>query len=253
MNDVIQIDGYDVPLSGEAWAWAGDNAAAIKRFWARAHAEKPAMFNGDVLVLSDHAIGNGILTGCALTTDFASFLYWKDKGLPLDAGVRNVFGCAVVRSGDGHLLFGHMAPHTAGSGRVYPMAGTPDPSDASEGKLDLEGSIVRELKEESGLDAADATRSPGYLLVEDGGMCSLNAVFTFAPFRIAPTIGAYAATDEVWTSSDDGDGVAFAGAAWVLEKRSETFTGEILVQGRCDIAQVQEGRVDVHQFDESTS
>ncbi len=184
MNDVIQIDGYDVPLSGEAWAWAGDNAAAIKRFWARAHAEKPAMFNGDVLVLSDHAIGNGILTGCALTTDFASFLYWKDKGLPLDAGVRNVFGCAVVRSGDGHLLFGHMAPHTAGSGRVYPMAGTPDPSDASEGKLDLEGSIVRELKEESGLDVADATRSPGYLLVEDGGMCSLNAVFTFdAPSR----------------------------------------------------------------------
>ena len=50
--------------------------------------------------------------------------------------------------------------------------------------MDIEGSIVRELKEEAGLDAADAARAPGYLLVEEGGMCSLNAVFTFdAPSR----------------------------------------------------------------------
>jgi 8-oxo-dGTP pyrophosphatase MutT (NUDIX family) len=184
MHDVFQIDGYDLPLCDRPWAWADDNAAAIKRFWGKAQAEQPALFNGDVLVMADHALSDGALTGMTLTTDFASFLYWKDKGLPLDAGVRNVFGCAVVRSGDGHLLFGRMAPHTAASGRVYPMAGTPDPSDVSDGKLDLEGSIVRELKEESGLDAADAVRAPGYLLVEDGAMCSLNAVFTFdAPSR----------------------------------------------------------------------
>jgi 8-oxo-dGTP pyrophosphatase MutT (NUDIX family) len=119
-----------------------------------------------------------------LATDYASFLYWKDKKLPADAGVANVFGCAVVRSGDGHLLFGRMAAHTAASGRVYPMAGTPDMEDVKDGKLDIEGSIVRELMEEAGLEASDAHREPGYLLVEDGGMCSLNAVFTFdAPSR----------------------------------------------------------------------
>jgi 8-oxo-dGTP pyrophosphatase MutT (NUDIX family) len=74
--------------------------------------------------------------------------------------------------------------HTAASGRVYPMAGTPDLEDVKDGKLDIEGSIVRELMEEAGLEASDAQREPGYLLVEDGGMCSLNAVFTFdAPSR----------------------------------------------------------------------
>jgi 8-oxo-dGTP pyrophosphatase MutT (NUDIX family) len=184
MTEVIQIEGYDLPLTEEPWAWADENASAIKRFWSKAQAEKPSMFNGPVLVMNGHGVRDGVLAGHALKTDFASFLYWKDKGLPDEAGVRNVFGCAVVRSGDGHLLFGRMAPHTAGSGRVYPMAGTPDLEDIMDGKLDIEGSIVRELMEEAGLDAADAARAPGYVLVEDGGMCSLNAVFTFdAPSR----------------------------------------------------------------------
>ena len=184
MTEVIQIEGYDLPLLEAPWAWAEENAAAIKRFWNKIHAEKPSMFNGPVLVMSGHDLRDGVLTGNALQTDFASFLYWKDKGLPAEAGVRTVFGCAVVRSGDGHLLFGRMGPHTAASGRVYPMAGTPDPEDLKDGKLDIEGSIVRELFEEAGLDAAQSSRAPGYLLVEDGGMCSLNAVFTFdAPSR----------------------------------------------------------------------
>ncbi len=184
MSEVIQIEGYDLPLAEGPWTWADENAAAIKRFWNKAQAEKPSMFNGEVLVMSGHELRNGILAGNALKTDFASFLYWKDKGLPGEAGVRNVFGCAVVRSGDGHLLFGRMAPDTAGAGRVYPMAGTPDLDDLKDGTLDIEGSIVRELMEEAGLDAGQAARTPGYLLVEDGGMCSLNAVFTFdAPSR----------------------------------------------------------------------
>lgn len=184
MTEVIQIEGYDLPLSGEPWAWADENASAIKRFWSKAHADKPSMFNGPVLVMNGHGVRDGVLAGDVLKTDFASFLYWKDKGLPDEAAVRNVFGCAVVRSADGHLLFGRMAPHTAGSGRVYPMAGTPDLEDITDGKLDIEGSIIRELMEEAGLDAADASRAPGYLLVEEGGMCSLNAVFTFdAPSR----------------------------------------------------------------------
>ncbi len=184
MSEPVEIAGYELPMVDEPWAWADENSAAIKRFWNKAQAEKPAMFNGPVLVMSGHELRDGIMAGTVLKTDFASFLYWKDKGLPDEAGVRNVFGCAVVRSADGHLLFGRMGPHTAGSGRVYPMAGTPDLDDLKDGKLDIEGSIVRELMEETGLDAAGATRAPGYLLVEDGGMCSLNAVFTFdAPSR----------------------------------------------------------------------
>jgi len=134
--------------------------------------------------MGEHKTAGGCLSGAVHKTDFASFLYWKDKGLPQEAGVRNVFGCAVVRSAEGHLLFGRMAPYTAASGRVYPMAGTPDLEDIKDGKLDIEGSLQRELREEAGLIAADATRLPGYLLIENAGMSALCAVFDFdAPSR----------------------------------------------------------------------
>jgi hypothetical protein len=173
----IKLDDCELVVGDAVWRWGEDNAAAVKRFWKKALIEKPAMFNGDVFLLGDHCVEEGRLTGEVIKTDFASFLYWKDKGLPADAGVRNVFGCAVVRSNEGHLLFGHMGPHTAASGRVYPMAGTPDFEDISDGKLDIEGSISRELMEEAGLRAKDAVRQPGFLLIEDGGMVALCAVF----------------------------------------------------------------------------
>ena len=232
MTDVIQISGYDLPFTADQWAWADENAAAIKRFWNKAQAEKPAMFNGPVLVMKGHGVGHGVLAGKVLTTDFASFLYWKDKGLPDEAGVRNVFGCAVVRSRDGHLLFGRMGPHTAASGRVYPMAGTPDPEDVKDGKLDIEGSIVRELMEEAGLAATDAQREPGYLLIEDGGMCSLSALFTFdAPSRELKT--RMMAHIEMQAQSELDEIVVFRRAAFHVHHRMPGFA-RTLVQHLLD-------------------
>lgn len=232
MNGPVDIYGYDLPLTDAPWTWADENAAAIKRFWSKAQAEKPSMFNGRVLVMGGHELRNGVLAGHALNTDFASFLYWKDKGLPAEAGVSNVFGCAVVRSGDGHLLFGRMAPHTAGSGRVYPMAGTPDIADIVDGKLDIEGSIIRELMEEAGMDAAQAARTPGYLLIEEGGMCSLNAVFTFdAPSReLKARMMQHIETQE---SSELDEIVVFRRAAFHVHHRMPGFA-RTLVQHLLD-------------------
>lgn len=182
--EISSLSTYDLVVTDNPWVWAADNAPAVKRFWKKALVDKPLLFNGQVLVMGEHIVADGCLRGTVHKTDFASFLYYKDKGLPEDAGVRNVFGCAVVRSAEGHLLFGRMAPHTAAGGRVYPMAGTPDLEDVKDGKLDVEGSIRRELHEEAGLVAADAARQPGYLLIEDAGMSALCAVFDFdAPSR----------------------------------------------------------------------
>ena len=178
-SEIVPVQSCGLSVTEAPWAWAADNAAAVKRFWNKAIVDKPALFNGQVLVMGQHTLSDGCLTGEVHQTDFASFLYCKDKGLPAEAGIRNVFGCAVVRSAEGHLLFGRMAPYTATSGRVYPMAGTPDPEDIRDGKLDIEGSMQRELKEEAGLSAADASRQPGYMLIEDAGMSALCAVFDF--------------------------------------------------------------------------
>ncbi len=178
-TEIQLVQSCDLDVTEAPWAWAEDNAAAVKRFWKKALVDKPALFNGQVMVMGQHVLGDGCLTGVVHKTDYASFLYCKDKGLPEEAGIRNVFGCAVVRSREGHLLFGRMAPYTATSGRVYPMAGTPDPDDIMDGKLDIEGSMQRELMEEAGLSVADAARQPGYMLIEDAGMSALCAVFDF--------------------------------------------------------------------------
>lgn len=181
---IVPVQSCDLAVTEAPWTWAEDNASAVKRFWRKAIVDKPALFNGQVLVMGQHTLSDGCLSGEVHKTDFASFLYCKDKGLPAEAGVRNVFGCAVVRSGEGHLLFGRMAPYTATSGRVYPMAGTPDLEDIKDGKLDIEGSMQRELLEEAGLSTTDATRQPGYMLIENAGMSALCAVFDFdAPSR----------------------------------------------------------------------
>lgn len=178
-SEIVAVHSCDLSVTETPWAWAEDNAGGVKRFWKKAIVDKPALFNGQVLVMGQHTLSDGCLTGEVHKTDFASFLYCKDKGLPAEAGIRNVFGCAAVRSSEGHLLFGRMAPYTATSGRVYPMAGTPDPQDIRDGKLDIEGSMQRELNEEAGLSTADASRQPGYMLIEDAGMSALCAVFDF--------------------------------------------------------------------------
>lgn len=183
-TEIVPLQSCDLDVTENPWAWAADNSSAVKRFWNKAIVEKPGLFNGQVLVMGKHKLSDGCLSGEVHKTDYASFLYCKDKGLPEEAGVRNVFGCAVVRSSDGHLLFGRMAPYTATSGKVYPMAGTPDLEDIKDGKLDIEGSMQRELLEEAGLSTVDATRQPGYLLIENAGMSAVCAVFDFdAPSR----------------------------------------------------------------------
>jgi 8-oxo-dGTP pyrophosphatase MutT (NUDIX family) len=107
------------------------------------------------------------LSGTCFETDFASFLAWRDWGFP-DREATNCFAMGALRSADGAFLLGVMGSHTANAGLVYFPAGTPEPGDVVEGRLDLAGSITREVAEETGLTPDDYAAEAGWHAVPAG-------------------------------------------------------------------------------------
>ena len=130
-------------------------------------AQNPHLFNGRVLLMHQAAHDAGRLDGTCFAAEYKAFTAWRDFGFP-DLSVANVFAMAALRTDDGAFLLGEMGPHTAVAGRIYFPAGTPDLGDLKDGQLDLEGSVWRELKEETGLSPADVAHDAGWSVVFHG-------------------------------------------------------------------------------------
>lgn len=182
---IEEIEAADLRHSGSGWPVAEADRARIAAHWARLVEANPRLWNGRVLGTvapgrpGGIAIAGGILSATTVEDEFAAFIAWRDWGFP-EIGVRNLFGSALVLSGDGALLYGVMGRHTANAGRIYPPGGSLEPSDvAADGRVGLEASIARELCEETGLDAAEAARGP-LLACFDGPRVSVARVFRFA-------------------------------------------------------------------------
>ncbi len=148
------------------WAFAHERRAEIDAYFQALQRAKPAVWNGRVLLLHQHALADGVFRGAYLETDYASFAAWRHWGRPA-AAVCDCFGAAAMVGADGAFLLGVMGSHTANAGRIYFPCGTPDPGDIVAGQVDLAFSVRRELKEETGLDLAEFTAEPGWTTVFD--------------------------------------------------------------------------------------
>ena len=172
---ILSIDALDFAFAPRPWPFAEAEAERIADHWRARVAAKPRLFNGRVLLLGRHAVGadrRGVrLRGEYFETDFAAFLAWRDFGFP-DLTVANAFSMAALVGADGAFLLGEMAAHTANAGATYFPAGTPDPNDVFDGKVDLAASALRELKEETGVEA-------------DAVACDPDWTVVYAPPRIA--------------------------------------------------------------------
>ena len=162
-----RVDWLDLTFAPKPWAFAIERRAEIDAYFANLQREKPAIWNGRVLLLHSQAMADGVLRGAFLETDYASFSAWVHWHWP-PAGVHDCFGAAAIVAADGAFLLGVMGAHTANAGSIYFPCGTPGPEDIVDGKVDLEFSLRRELKEETGLDAADFTAEPGWTVAVDG-------------------------------------------------------------------------------------
>lgn len=165
------LDEVTFEIKDRLWPFARDEAAAVDRHWETLRRANPHLFNGRVFLNFERSVetrnGRRTLSGVASETEFKTFLAWRDFGFP-DRGVRNCFAMAVLVSADGAFILGRMAEATANAGKIYFPAGTPDPGDARNGRLDLEGSVARELLEETGIAPAEAVFEPGWRVVFDG-------------------------------------------------------------------------------------
>jgi 8-oxo-dGTP pyrophosphatase MutT (NUDIX family) len=169
---ITRVSVVDCRLVQRPWAWAEAERDRIDAHWTKLSARNPALFDGRVLVLASGGIDGDVFRASYLETGFSRFIAWRDFGFP-DLTIRNAFAMAALRSADGAFLLGVMGPHTANSGKVYFPAGTPDLSDVIGDRVDLAGSVRRELEEETGLSAADVSFADDWSVVTHGQRIAL--------------------------------------------------------------------------------
>ncbi len=151
--------------------------SAIDAHWAQRLAANPSFFNGVVYVLADYTITDDAFIGTCAPIAFKTFLYWMDHGSP-DAGFRDISGAAIVVSREHHLVLGCNAGQTLSAGQASFFCGFIDARDVTpDHRIDIDGNIVRELAEETGLVATDIRRDPRYFVTFQGRVVSLGVAF----------------------------------------------------------------------------
>ncbi|NOJ47539.1 NUDIX hydrolase [Bradyrhizobium archetypum] len=147
---IHRVSTLDLPVEAWTWPFAEAQRVEIEAHFASKQCERPAIWNGRVLLGRNPVFSGDCFRASYFETDFASFLAWRDWGFP-DRSVFNGFGMGALRCADGAFVLGEMSGHTSNAGRIYFPSGTPDLNDIKDGTVDLPGSVTRELEEETGL------------------------------------------------------------------------------------------------------
>jgi 8-oxo-dGTP pyrophosphatase MutT (NUDIX family) len=151
---IHRVTTIDFTVQDFAWPFAQERREEIASHFAEKQRERPKLWNGRVLLGREAVFSGDRFAARYFETDFASFLAWRDWGCP-DKTVFNGFGMGALRTSDGAFVMGVMGAHTANAGRIYFPSGTPDLDDIKDGAVDIPGSVVREIEEETGLQASD--------------------------------------------------------------------------------------------------
>lgn len=185
-DSIVALTRVEAVVEPHDWAFARENAAGIAAHWAAISAGKPAMFNGRIMLQHRAAIEDGVFRAGYFETDYAAFMTWRDLGYPGPV-LRNGFAMAALRASDGAFLCGVMGAHTANPGKVYFAAGTPDRDDVRpDGRLDLAGSAIRELCEETDLTPAEISVEDRWdAVIQKGRVAFMRPVGIALPAREA--------------------------------------------------------------------
>ncbi|BCG87607.1 hypothetical protein MesoLj113c_37170 [Mesorhizobium sp. 113-3-9] len=155
-NVILAVDAVDVRLDPGPHPFARDNAAAIVENWQREIAANPALFDGTVVLLSQLAWRDNRLVGRCHAVNYSTFMLWRKR--PENSGAEHAYAHAVLVAGDNALVAIRMGPQTVNAGRVYFAAGSFEPVDFRDGMVDVDFNMIREVREETGIDLSNARR-----------------------------------------------------------------------------------------------
>ncbi len=158
-NVIVPVDVVDVRLDPEPHPFETANAAAIEENWRAETQANPSLFDGTVVLLSEFGYADRRLFGRCHPVRYSTFLYWRRDRV---GTVAHVFAHPMLVTKDNALIAIRMAAHTVNAGRVYFAAGSFEPGDFPDGVVDPHGNMVREVREETGLDISSLPRGKRY-------------------------------------------------------------------------------------------
>jgi 8-oxo-dGTP pyrophosphatase MutT (NUDIX family) len=176
---IHRVTMLDLTFQPRPWPFATERREEIDAHFALKRAEKPQIWNGQILLARDPEFSADRFSARYFEADFASFLAWRDWGFP-DASVFNGFGMGALRCADGAFLLGEMSGHTSNAGRIYFPSGTPDLDDIRDGAVDIAGSVAREVLEETGLGPAYYRAAPQWDCVVSGAAIAMIRILDVA-------------------------------------------------------------------------
>jgi 8-oxo-dGTP pyrophosphatase MutT (NUDIX family) len=179
---ILPVDEIDVRLDPAPHPFERENLAAIEENWRHETTINPHIFDGAVALLSELSYRDARLSGRCHIVRYATFMYWRRNRQAENAG--HAFAHAMLVSGDGALVAIRMGAHTVNAGRVYFAAGSFELEDFRDGQVDVAYNMRREVREEIGVDLAEAETEPGrrhYLLSTQSG------TVIFRRYRMKPT------------------------------------------------------------------
>jgi 8-oxo-dGTP pyrophosphatase MutT (NUDIX family) len=153
------------------------NSAAAEANWAREIAVNPMLFDGRMVLQHRLSVGPAGISGEAYIVPFSTFMWWRKQ--PVKAGGFHLFAYPVIASADGALVAIKMGEHTANPGSVYFAAGSLDDSDVVDGHCDPGANMLREVREETGLDLREALADGGYYAIHQDRWVTLFRLFRF--------------------------------------------------------------------------
>lgn len=192
---ILPVERCILRLEPTAHPFETENRAAIAENWRRETAEKPALFDGPIILLSRLAWRDGTLEGICHPVRYSTFLLWRQRR-PV-AGAQHIYAQAAPVGSDGALLAVRMGGHTANAGKVYFASGSFEPTEFPGGIADVEGNMAREVDEETGLALLSGQPAgPLHMMWRDSGVVLFRRyLFAETAIELAARVDAHVARD----------------------------------------------------------